>query len=374
VIVPCGERGAVVSCPPRRRAWLLAGLPLVVGLAAIPAALSVPWSDDYIEDYFPPGHPVRESAERANGEFGSFNYLKVRVGPAMRLDRFEDLGRLRELQEAMGELPGVARTFSILDVVAYVHGRWQEEAGPSMPASPEAYDYLRTHFLGDVVVRFENDLIDPAFRTAAIDVFLDSADTRVHEEVVDGLTGLEEEWSVRLDPGGYQARWLHYKQHVVGLKLASVVTVVFLLWVVSCAYHAVARRSFAAGARIAFLIVLPVCLAVPVVLGAMGLLGVHLNIATATITTIALGVSVNFAVHLAHTVFGDGRKTAVRTTVRAITVDLFTSLCFLFLLGASVPAIRTNGVLIAGSVAVAFAWTLCFLPLYQRTASYEKHP
>lgn len=398
---------------PQSRTGVLARVGLTL-LLAVPLVLLLPWTDDVVIDYFDEEHPVVEAAWRAGEEFGGIDYLKIVVNDPEGFRSLPALQRLAEFQarvEALtyrepsaGEkaetllsavgvpIPGtirlggpdsgltlmetlgrsrpvrfygagmVGRVLSVADLIAYVNGQWTGADKPVLPESQRALDYLMDNFMGDTLVRFRNDLFNDEFTQVAIDLFLTSSDTRVHEQAFRDVMDIADEMGLEVAAGGYNMKWLTYKQHILSLMVNGVARVMLVVGLLTWAGFGWMSRSPWRGLWCAGIVLMVIAVLLLWLLAGMNLLGIKLNIATGTVLAIGLGIGVNFAVHLVYAMLREPNLKACHRTVRSLFTDLATSACFLFLLGSGIASIRHTGLQITLAVGAAFLSTLLLAP------------
>ncbi|MCC5848655.1 MAG: hypothetical protein JJU29_11215 [Verrucomicrobia bacterium] len=385
-------------------------------VSVVPFAVLLPWTDDVVVDYFDPSDPVVRAAERAGTEFGGIDYLKVLVRDDEGFRSLENLNRLEAFQVGIrnlaylplggadrtmalldvmsgeskggGESPAfllkvcdfydqwvqmreprvyqdqvVSRVLSIVDLVSYVYQQLQGLEQPSLPESQAVTDYLMDNFLGDSLHAFQDDLFNQDFTEVTLDVFISSSDTRLAEQVVSGVHLLAASHGFEVWVGGYNVKWLNYKQHIVGLKFSGIFGILTVVGLLVCVcFFALTRRWFV-GLFSGFAITAVVGVTVIWLLAAMSVFGIQLNIATATVMAIGIGISVNFSVHLFFALLKSNRFRDCGHTLRSLATDLATSSCFLFLAGSRLASLRHTGVLISVSVFLAFVFSVFLLPL-----------
>jgi uncharacterized protein len=277
-----GRLAAAVS---RRRVAVLAGASVVLVLLLAGAArLRV---DTYTLELLPAGHAVREDSRWIEEEVGHYTPLEFTVratdGPATGA---ETLRRLVLWQEVAEARPDVDRTFGLAE--AALAGRGAPGAGWLSADGTEA----------------------------RVTAFVPMSSAR---EFTETLRALEADGARvmggagTLTASGYLPLYLRIVEYVVsgtlrGLAVAAVVVLAMLVLL----FRSSALTAAAVPANL-----LPVAL----VFGVMGWTGIPLDIATATIGTIVLGIAVDDTIHFlyryrAERRAGLGREEAVERTCR----------------------------------------------------------
>ncbi len=269
-------------------------------VVAVAGALQLRVDRSQVEN-FAAGEPIRVADQLINERFAGTAFLDVLVEtdqPDGLLD-LEVMTQVRELQQYFETLPHVQKTVSIVDYISHLHGAVQELPEASLQARilPDSSEALaETLFLysisGDPTDLEEE--IDSDNQRALIRGVLDAhyfSETRL---AVEGMQRyIDEEFN---RPGltaslsgdvNVSYHWMkslqtsHFKSVLLSLTLVLAASIVVF-------------RSAVAGV----LSVVPVVFTVIVLYACMGFLNVHLEPATSMFAAIAVGVGVDFAIHL----------------------------------------------------------------------------
>jgi predicted RND superfamily exporter protein len=151
--------------------------------------------------------------------------------------------------------------------------------------------YLLLYSMSGSIEDFDS-LIDPSHRICALRVYLKRDSTRFAEELIARLhsrlaRGIPP--GVRIEITGSLASSEAMNQVMVDGKLLNIVQVAAIILLIATA----ALRSIVGG----ILVAVPLALAVVTNFGAMGLAGVPLDIGTATISAMAVGIGADYAVY-----------------------------------------------------------------------------
>jgi len=284
---------------PLRYRSVLAGFVLIT-VAATWGAMQLRIDRSQVEN-FAPDEPIRIADELINERFAGTAFLDVIVeaDEAGGLLEVETMQKIRELQEFFEGLPHVRKTVSIVDYVSRLHGALEdlpetEIAGRSLPDSDALlaetlYVYEITGDASDL-----EEEIDADYRHALIRGVLDAHYFSQNRLAVEALQRyIDEQFN---EPGlsavltgdvNVSYQWMeslkasHFRG--VALSLTLVLAASILVF-----------RSPAAG----IVSVVPVVFTVLVLYACMGYLGIYLEPATSMFAAIALGVGVDFAIHL----------------------------------------------------------------------------
>ena len=327
-------------------------------------------------DNFAADEPIRIADQLINERFAGTAFLDVIVESAEPdgLLTVQNMSKIREAQGFFESLPHVNKTVSIVDYLSQLHHAIENTPDAArgtrhLPDSDDAIgQYLFLYEITGDPADFGEE-IDRDYRTALIRGVLDAHYFSENRATVEAL---ERYVADHFDEPGLSAtlagdvnisyHWMqnlkaaHFKG--VALSLALVLATSILVF-----------RSPAAG----IISVVPVLFAVLVLYACMGYLGIYLEPATSMFAAIALGVGVDFAVHLV-----DRLRTATDTfdgdLAKAIDLALppvaracfFNSaalgLGFSVLLVSDLPTLMRFGGLVAVAAFASYAAALLIVP------------
>lgn len=347
---------------------------LAVSLAALAVAAygtSLLRIDRSQVDSFPATEPVRLADEYINATFAGTDFLDV-VVETPDAGGLLDAGRMRrivELQTFAESLPHVTKTIGITDYIGLLHRAVRGGgAARDMPDLDDAIaQYLLLYEVSGDPADFEEE-IDYDYRTALVRVVLDSHYYSESRETVEALQA----WlDASFNSADLQAtlagdttvsyHWMRQleKSHFLGVGLS-----LLLVLLTSVAFF----RSLTAG----LIAVVPVSSAVVTLYAAMGYLGIYLEPATSMFAAIALGVGVDFGIHLverlrrAQAIHDDPAAAvdhALPATARACFFNSAAlALGFAVLLSSSLPTLQRFGGLVALAAVSSYLAALILVP------------
>jgi predicted RND superfamily exporter protein len=324
--------------------------------------------------YFPVGHPVRDAFSTLLEHFGGdgFLFVEVTAPPGRTIYDPEFLRRVETFQATATELPHVGYASSVLDRVLMRFHRVMNGDQPDYEVVPptreisasyaEVYRWSAPETLAEMV----EDRDDP--RRLIVDVFSEIEDSATIDATVAGLRAIaneqfpsEKEGSVVF--GGEWFLWIAQNNYIVVGKLMNLISSIGMVGIVC----AIALGS----SRLAVLAVLPAAVSSLLVLGLMGAIRIPLNMTTCVLTSMVVGMGVDFAVHfltrfdeIARKKPGrDCRADAVRACGPAILYSsISTIVAFSVCLASGLVPIRNFGWLICFSMFAAAATALLLLP------------
>ncbi len=321
--------------------------------------------DANIENFFPKKNPVRVSADLMNKHFGGSEDISVWFSgdckdPALleRLDRYA--GSLKKN-------PGVGKVFSLADVVKemskaiYDPG---EEYYDRIPASRNAVaQFFEMYNMGGDPEDFEQ-IVDFDYRNTQMLVRVNSGSTEVINKVVREIRQLTKDDPAFAGIGGYGYINAHLSELIIrgqerSLALAVIVVALLVMLIF---------RSFRSGIFVS----IPLAGAMIILFGMMGYAHIYLDTATAMLSSIMIGVGVDYTIHFLwryklERAAGKDYKEAVfntiTTTGRGITFNAFSVMVgFSALLISSFTPIRFFGFLVVVSIASCLAGAMVLVP------------
>ncbi len=265
---------------------------LVIGLSfmlALMASAGLPWLrvDTNPINYYSPASPVALTARAINAHFGGATEISVMLKGDIRDPAI--LAKIDGLEAELRGLPQVGFTMSIARVLRQLNRA--VSGADEIPSERAAVgQLLLLYSLGGDTSDLER-MVDFDYSHALVTARVNSLSTGEISTVVDRireyagreLTGLD------VTVGGFGAVFAELVDAIVDGQVSSLVlsfVVVFLL-------NALGFWSFAAGAWS----MVPLAVAVPALFGLMGAFGIELNVVTAMLSSIMIGVGVDYTVH-----------------------------------------------------------------------------
>lgn len=350
----------------------------VVALAAV--GVSRVWINSSFLDNFEKSSDIVRTDAFMNAHFGGTSTLNA-ILEAEDADAFKDPALLSLLREIQTEVLGQAKvgdSVSIADYLARMNKVMHEDSA-EFDAIPESADMVAQYLLlyemsGDPDKLWK--VVDNEYRSANLTVQLKSDDSRTIRSVVgfiDSYAGRLAEHGVELRYAGSGYKSMVFSGLILDGQLSSLGLSVLIVFVLV----ALMFRSIVLG----LIGTIPVALSILVNFGAMGLLGLPLTTSTALISSIAVGIGVDYAIHLIERYRerlreGDAPEAAGRfamsLTGRAVFLNAAIVIAgFLVLLFSVFPPNRQVGALVSLNMVVAFAGTVTVMFLVMRKAYVE---
>lgn len=277
----------------RRPVPVLAGASLLVLVAAVLASRVEVETDLF--RFFGPEHPITVSTERIQERLSGVTTLEL-VLDTERRDAFMDPARLADvkaLQDWVASLPAVDRTMSMVDLIEEMHWGFHGEDSRyrALPLSAELIaQYLLIYDGADL-----HDLVDRDFQRTRILLNLDVHGARAINDVIDTIAH-----RLQADPpgdftvtaAGFGRLFGDQEALLIEGQVKGLIAAVFLIF----ALMALQWRSVRSSA----LCMVPNLAPVLLIFGLMGALGIWLDMATAMIASVTVGIAVDDTIHLYH--------------------------------------------------------------------------
>ena len=262
----------------------------------------------------------------------------------------------------------VGKTQSIADLLKQINKAMHGDA-EEYYRLPESQDLIAQYLL---LYSFSGDpsdfdvYVDNDYRSAVLWVFLKIDSTAYIETVIHSVEGLSARLLppyVKLKIGGSVAETVALNDVMVRGKLLNVGIIAVSIFALS----ALVFRS----ALAAVFVLVPLVLTVLANFGVMGLLGIRLDVATAAISALAVGVGADYAIYLIwrlqEELKGSDWDAAIERTLNSagkaiISVGLAVGAGYAVLMFSGFNAHMRLGALVALSMAVSSIAAVCVLP------------
>jgi hypothetical protein len=323
------------------------------------------------EEIFPPHHRAREALSLFLGKFHgpySVNVMFTASEPD-GLKSPEVLKQLDEFQKFAEGIPRVKYTTSVVNILKKMN-RILNEDRPEFSRIPDSEEmvaqFLLIYSLTHDPIQYEST-VDYDLQRCKVSVMTSAIDSSQLEKIYDALAAYCENnlrGGLKADFGGRSMVWIAQNEYIIRGKIMNITTNVIPVFIIC----AIAFRSV----RLGLLSILPLSVATLVAFGLMGHLGIRLDMATAVLTGICVGVGVDSAIHFISSLKRESLCTqrmheavgrVMQGTGRAIVFDaIANSLGFATFLFSGFTPIRTLGVLVCFTMLSCLALTLILIP------------
>lgn len=321
--------------------------------------------DGNMENFFKKKHPVKISSSVINEDFGGSQNLSILFKGNIKDPAL--LKRMQAYEKNLSSHPDVGDVKSIVTAIREISRGLYEPGHPHYDTIPPeeqgVAQYLELYYMNGDPDDFEQ-LIDFDYRHAQMIVRINKADGYIIRKVVSYIEDL-----TRDDPrvsmlGGHAMITSDMNISIVNGQIKSLILAFAAIAVILI----VIFRSFTAGLFAS----LPLVLAEIILFGTMGYSGVRLDAATALLSSIMIGVGVDYTIHFlwryrSELRGGNTPEKAVRTTLlgsgKGIVFNAWSVIVgFVALVFSAFRPIQYFGFLVVISITVCLTAALVLVP------------
>ncbi|MBI5636336.1 MAG: outer membrane lipoprotein-sorting protein [Nitrospinae bacterium] len=204
---------------------------------------------------------------------------------------------METLQRELEKDPMVGKTLSIADYIKRINKAMNGD-NPSFDRIPDSRELIAQYLLlystsgepGDF-----DSVVDYGYRNASIAVFLKTDSSAYAAALADKVQRLSAQLfgpEVTVSAGGGVTNGAALNEVLVREKILNIIQIAAVVFVISSMIF----RSLLAG----LLVLVPLTVTVAANFGIMGLLGIPLEVATSTISAMAVGIGADYAIYLAY--------------------------------------------------------------------------
>jgi uncharacterized protein len=321
--------------------------------------------DSNSENFLPGKHPFRQATSVTNENFGGTKYLTVLFEGDIKDP--ELLHRLDRYETELKKEPLIGNVTSIASVIR-IMSRALNDPGDSnynkIPSSRDAVaQYLEFYSMSGDPEDFE-DLVNFDYTRALLMIQFRADSKNALDEIVAKVEHLTEDDPNRSIVGGFCLVDKELSEGIVNGQYNSLVFAIIIIALLLILIF----RSFTSG----FLGVLPLIYTIITLFGTMGWLGIKLDMATAMLSSIAIGVGVDYTIHFfwrlkqelaSGKTYKEAIHTTLTTTGRGISINALTVVSgFAILFVSSFLTIQYFGFLIIFSVLICLLCAMILMP------------
>lgn len=321
--------------------------------------------DSNEENFFPERHAVKQAARIINGKFGGSENISVLFTGDM-LDPGL-LNRIENYRDELERMDAIDLTISFSGVVREISKALNDPGDPlydRIPPTREAVaQYMELYSMNGNPEELEQ-LVDFNFENSHLMIRINDASVETVNGIINRLEEMAQEDPSLTAIGGYGYVRTELANKVLSGTFYSLgIAMVIIFFLVSLIF-----RSVSAG----FLGIIPITVSVIVLFGLMGLTGVRLDVATALLSSVMIGVGVDYTIHFlwryrAERFENRPRREAILTTItttgRGIIFNAFSVIVgFVVLMISSFTPIRFFGILVVVSILSCLVGAMVILP------------
>ncbi|MFC2117769.1 RND family transporter [Bacteroidota bacterium] len=317
------------------------------------------------ENYFKEDHPVKASANIMNNKFGGSQNISMVISGDIKSP--EIMNKIDFYDKEFEKIEGVGNTTTIARVVKKMSKAINdpgEEYYNTIPDSRNAIaQYFELYNMNGDPEDFER-LVDFDYENTQLMVRINNGNTSVVNKVkkqIDAITHRDQNITLI---GGYAIIFSEFAALVVNGQfislLLSIIVVTIMLMILF--------RSLIAG----LISSIPICIAMLILFGSMGFSGINLNVATAMLSSIMIGVGIDYTIHFLwrfkkEIQSGIGHEKAIIktliTTGRGITINALSVIVgFAVLMASDFKPVQFYGFLVVVSILSCLIGALILIP------------
>lgn len=314
-----------------------------------------------IQDYFEKGNPTREAERIMVEKFGGTKPVFVLFEGDMQNP--EVLKTMLEAGEYMEQSPDIYTTQSLADLIAQLNEAISDEMG--IPDEQEKIEQLWFLLDGnDALRRFVKEdltegIIISKFKSPdnnSKKVFAGYMKTYIEQNSREGC---------RISITGMPFVDITMDRSLINSQIASItIAVIFSILLVSLILRSVSSGFFSA---------IPIIATITILFGVMGFTGIPLNIATVLVASVALGIGIDYSIHIishfnsTFKITGNARLAIEDTIIvsgKAIIINVISvSAGFLILLFSEMVPLQYFGLLLTLSMVGSSFGAMTLLPV-----------
>ena len=317
-------------------------------------------------NYYPSTAPVAQNARMVNQHFGGSTEIAVMVEGDIQDPVV--MKKLDALERDLKATPGIGYTLSIAQVVRKMN-KATHNGDPAFDAIPDTREAIAQLFLlysmGGSTEDFER-LVDFEYQHAVLSVRVSSlATSEIHHIVEHIQHKVDGDFAgMKVTIGGFGTVFADLVDAVVTGQVSSLL----LSMVVVAVQDALVFVSIEAG----LWSMIPLLVAVPMLFGLMGFSGIELNVVTAMLSSIMIGVGVDYTIHFLWRYrevrrSGETQEKAIRETLATVgrgvvfnALSVMAGFSVLFL--SNFLPVRFFGFLVVVSIAGCLLAALFLMP------------
>ena len=275
------------------------------------------------ENFFPHKHPVRKASEIINSKFGGSQTISVMISGDIKDPVL--MYRIDDLTQHLNGSEGVGGVFSISDVVREMSKALYEpteegydmipSSGAAIAQMFELYNMSGNPDDFKQLMNFENT-------KAHLLVRLSKPDNKIVRNLRDDIKSFTADFPARVTTGGYAIIMIDFAQKIINGQVSSLAFALIIVLILL----AIIFRSLKGG----LIGSIPLAASILIQFGVMGLTGVAIDAATALLSSIMIGVGVDFTIQFLWRYKNELRKGGTRqeaisetyrTTGRSIVIN-----------------------------------------------------
>ncbi len=344
-------------------AWSLLILLSIGGMFLIKTSVNM-------QEYFKKDNPTRVSEDIMQKKFGGSQPVFVVFKGDVQSPEF--LNIMIKTEDYMEESPNISTTQSVADLVEEMNNAMGE--GKHIPDTKEKIEQLWFLLDGQDIMP---QLVTYELDEAIIQSKFVSTDTKAMEEFIDYMNKFIDENSTencQIQLTGMPSVYVRMNESLLSSQASSlIIAILFVLIIVG-----LILKSFSKGVYAT----IPIIATIAVLFGFMGFAGISLDIATVLVASIALGIGIDYSIHVIthfnHALKETGNlnkslEDTIMISGKAIIINVVSVAAgFLVLLFSQMVPLQNFGLLVALSMIGSGLGSLTLLPVILILANRRK--
>ena len=354
--------GNLVTQKPKAVIITLTAITLVIGIGI--SKLSVNTNPARM---YPDGHPAKESSILINDKLGGFMPVSIVFEGDIKEPYL--LKKIDEVEQRIKEMPEVGTTQSIAKVAKQISRALFNEREEMYDKIPDSYEAISQYFELYMMSGDPDDLekmVDFDFERAMILVRFKDMNTPVMRRCVKEIKAMTADIPEVKYIGGNADIFSSMDKHIVDGQVKSIImSLMAVLIIIAIAFGARSIKG-------AFLQIIPLVMAIIILFGMMGFAGIELNFTTALLSSIMIGVGVDYTIHLVWRYREERRgglnaeeamKKTIHTSGRGIILNAISVIIgFAALIFSDFLSVRFFGILMVVIILVCLIGGLLMIP------------
>lgn len=349
-----------INLHPKRVIAFFVGFMVVCGIGLVSFRTA---SDN--DDVMPAKHSYNKAIKLANEHFGGTRFLSVLFSGDLKDP--ELLKRMDNYEKTLKEMPEIGTVTSIATATRIMSQSLNDKGTPGYGKIPDTRDAVAQYFelynMSGDPDDFE-DLVDFNYEHGLMNIQFQAADMKTLNKVLNSIEELTEDDPNFAALSGYSLIDKEMGDAITKGQMYSLILAIVAIFILI----AIIFRSLVAG----LIGSIPLIFAVICTFGIMGHFGIELNIVTALLSSISIGVGVDYTIHLFWRLKTEGQKgnalnisipVALTTTGRGIIINALSVIIgFSVLFFSAFPYLKMFALLIILSIFLCLICALGLIP------------
>jgi len=317
------------------------------------------------ETYFPAGHPVRQASEEINTKFGGSQTISVMIegdiyDPEVMKD-IDNLTRQAEIEAGVGSVISISHVIREMSKAIFSSG---EDGYDMIPGTRNAITQMFELYNMSGDPDDLKQLMNPENTAAHVLIRIADPENKVITRVKDRITGLTSGIPAKVTVGGYAIIMTDFANSIIRGQVASLLfAVVAVLILLSIIF-----KSFRGG----MIGSVPLVASVLILFGFMGFAGIAIDAATALLSSVMIGVGVDFTIQYIWCfnlqiknglTYPEATSSALNTIGRSIIINALSVMAgFSALIFSGFMSIRFFGYLVLVSIGSCLIGAIVIVP------------